>query len=53
MKDPDRLSGYRLKSNSPSVHAGVRIENNGGKDFWGNELSSESTNIGVYANIKD
>ena len=49
MKDPERLAGYRLKSNSPCINAGVTIGNNGGKDFWGNELNSESTNIGVYA----
>lgn len=46
----DRLAGYRLKSNSPAINSGLLIENNGGKDFWGNTLGSEYANIGVSAN---
>ncbi|NQU88137.1 MAG: right-handed parallel beta-helix repeat-containing protein [Mariniphaga sp.] len=50
MRDPERLSGYRLKGNSPCIKAGVKIENNGGKDFWDNPLLNAKPNIGVFGN---
>ncbi len=30
------LAGYKLKANSPCINAGKVIDNNGGKDFFGN-----------------
>lgn len=47
MRDPERLSGYRLKEHSPCLGAGETINENGGKDFWGNALHSDSPNIGA------
>jgi hypothetical protein len=32
------LKAYRLKTGSPCVGAGIPIENNGGRDFWGNKV---------------
>ena len=48
MRDPLRLSGYRLLDNSPAIKSGIQIENNGGKDFAGNTLDKGLPNIGVY-----
>jgi hypothetical protein len=48
MYDPERLSGYMLKANSPCIDAGILINDNGGKDFWGNALGAESIDIGAY-----
>lgn len=39
--DPTRLTelrAYKLKAGSPCIGAGVPIEDNGGRDFWGNKL---------------
>ncbi|GBG09202.1 hypothetical protein PAT3040_03842 [Paenibacillus agaridevorans] len=46
--DPDRLAGYRLQSNSPAINAGLVIEDNGGKDFWGNPLYTGQPDIGAH-----
>ncbi len=47
MKDPDRLAGYKLKSESPALNTGLPIENNGSKNFQEEQISSESPNIGA------
>jgi hypothetical protein len=47
MRDPQRLSGYRLKENSPGIGAGVPVKENGGSDFWGNSLYSSMPDIGA------
>lgn len=41
------VNGYQLQSHSPCIDAGVKIENNGGRDYWGNSLSDEKTDIGA------
>jgi hypothetical protein len=42
-------SGYRLKDNSALVGAGKWVEDNGGRDFWGNPLKKkERPSIGVH-----
>lgn len=48
MTDPERLSGYMLKAASPCIDAGKVIEDNGGRDFWGNPLSDGLPDIGAY-----
>ncbi|MCF8380404.1 MAG: right-handed parallel beta-helix repeat-containing protein [Bacteroidales bacterium] len=48
MRDPERLSGYKLKDNSPAINAGIVINDMGGKDFWGNPVGTESIDIGAY-----
>ena len=47
MRDPLRLSGYKLIESSPAIKYGIQIENNGGKDFSGGTLNV-LPNIGVY-----
>ena len=43
------LDGYKLKPGSPALGAGKVVANNGGKDFYGNPVSSVTApNIGVY-----
>ncbi|MBA2937368.1 RICIN domain-containing protein [Paenibacillus sp. CGMCC 1.16610] len=43
------LNGYKLLQDSPAIGSGVFVNNNGGKDFWGNNVaSSGSTNRGAY-----
>ena len=43
------LGGYELKDASPSIGGGVPVENNGGRDFWGNPLpQSGAPSIGVH-----
>ncbi|MFC4776645.1 DNRLRE domain-containing protein [Paenibacillus sp. GCM10023252] len=45
----NQVDGYKLKSGSPSYGSGVLISNNGGKDYWGNPVSSSnSPNRGAY-----
>lgn len=48
MTDPDRLKGYRLKDRSAGLKVGIIIQNNGGKDFGGNELKKDAINIGAW-----
>jgi hypothetical protein len=42
------VDGYKLQKNSPCINAGVKIQNNGGKDYWGNVVSSSRPDIGAY-----
>ncbi|KAA8915809.1 hypothetical protein TRICI_002019 [Trichomonascus ciferrii] len=45
----DSANGYKLKSDSPALKNGAIIPNNGGKDFFGNKVStSEKPNRGAY-----
>ncbi len=48
MRNPERLLGYMLKNDSPCIDAGLVINDNGGKDFWGNPLGSEGIDIGAH-----
>jgi len=48
MKATDRLAGYRLQSTSPAIDAGLIIEENGSKDFWGNSLYRLAPDIGAH-----
>jgi hypothetical protein len=44
LTDPTKLAtlkAYRLKIGSPCSGAGIPIENNGGRDFWGNKVPEE------------
>ena len=47
MKDPDRLSGFRLCRGSPAIGAGRPGDNEAEIDFWDDEKASE--NIGAYS----
>ncbi|OUS76058.1 hypothetical protein B1748_14705 [Paenibacillus sp. MY03] len=41
--------GYKLAAGSPALGSGVPIANNGGKDYWGNPISSSAApNRGAY-----
>ena len=45
----ESLGGYKLEPGSPAIRAGVRIEENGGRDFWGNRLpTGTEPSIGVH-----
>lgn len=42
------MVAYRLKHNSPCIGAGIALKHNGGRDFWGNEVSEfERPTIGA------
>jgi len=41
------VDGYKLKTGSPCINAGRAIENNGGKDYWGNKVPNGLTDIGA------
>lgn len=43
----DTLDGYKLQADSPAINAGKTIEDNGGKDYFGNELVDGKTDIGA------
>lgn len=43
----DTLDGYQLQKNSPAIDAGLTIANNGGRDYFGNELKDGKTDIGA------
>ena len=43
--DPEelaRMAGYRLRPDSPCRKAGIPVEGNGGRDFWGHRLPRDS-----------
>jgi hypothetical protein len=48
MKNPEALNGYKLQNNSPCINAGIILNDNGGKDFWGSPLGSDNTDIGAF-----
>ncbi len=37
----DSLNGYQLQAASPCIDAGIQIDGNGGRDFWGNPVPEE------------
>lgn len=44
-----QMTFFQLRPESPALKAGKPIENNGGKDFWQNQLSKdEKPNIGAF-----
>lgn len=43
----DSLKGYQLQADSPAIDAGMNIENNGGKDYFGTKLTDGKTDIGA------
>lgn len=43
----DTLGGYRLQEDSPAIDAGLEIENNGGRDYFGTPLADGETDIGA------
>ncbi|MFI6963730.1 right-handed parallel beta-helix repeat-containing protein, partial [Streptomyces sp. NPDC050255] len=43
------LLNRRLGAGSPALAAGAVIEDNGGKDYFGNRLKPGAPNIGAYA----
>jgi len=43
------VDSYKLQTGSPLLGAGILISSNGGKDYWGNSVSSTAApNIGAY-----
>jgi hypothetical protein len=50
--DPTQLAklwAYKLKETSPCIGAGMAIDNNGGRDFWGNKLPKKcKLDIGAF-----
>ncbi|MEW2490690.1 hypothetical protein [Streptomyces sp. NPDC048411] len=48
-EDPKLRDDFRLGDGSPAPAAGAVIENNGGKDWFGNELKPGAPTIGAYA----
>jgi hypothetical protein len=42
------LDGYQLTSTSPCINTGRYIENNGGRDFFGNTLYNGNPDIGAH-----
>lgn len=49
----DSVDGYQLKPDSPCIDKGIQIENNGGRDYWGNPLSDGKPDIGAHeASVK-
>jgi hypothetical protein len=45
----DSVDGYKLQAGSPAIGAGMIIPNNGGKDYWGNPVPSDSPpDIGAH-----
>ncbi len=42
------VGGFQLQASSPCIDAGVEIENNGGRDHWGNPLYDKRPDIGSH-----
>jgi hypothetical protein len=48
-EDLASLAAYRLKADSPCIGAGIPVEDNGGRDFWGNAIPEKVTpTIGAH-----
>lgn len=43
----DSLDGYKLQADSPAINAGINIEDNGGRDYFGAPLRDGKTDIGA------
>jgi hypothetical protein len=48
LKTMDALRGYRPKSGSPCIDAGVTINNHGGRDLLGTEVMSGTADVGAF-----
>ncbi|MFF1835265.1 hypothetical protein ACFVXE_13810 [Streptomyces sp. NPDC058231] len=48
-EDPQLRDDFRLGAGSPALAAGAVVENNGGRDWFGNRLRPGAPNIGAYA----
>ncbi len=49
----DSAGGYQLRPDSPCIDKGIQIENNGGRDYWGNPLNDGKPDIGAHeASVK-
>lgn len=46
-KGIDSVKGYKLQADSPAIDAGLNIENNGRKDYFGTPLTDGKTDIGA------
>lgn len=44
----DTAGGYKLQADSPAINAGIFIDDNGGKDYWGNTLYNGAPDIGAH-----
>lgn len=44
----EHADNYKLRAGSPCRDAGVRIPDNGGRDFWGNSLYTGKPDIGAH-----
>jgi hypothetical protein len=45
----ESLQAYKLTAGSPCISAGIPIENNGGRDFWGNKIpETQKPTIGAH-----
>jgi hypothetical protein len=42
------LKGFMLKKGSPCIDAGINIEMNENRDFFGNPINDEKTDIGIH-----
>lgn len=42
------LAGYKLRPDSPCLHAGMPIQDNGQRDFYGNPLPNGPVSFGVF-----
>ena len=40
--------GFRLQADSPCIDAGAEIENNGGRDHWGNPIYNHKPDVGAH-----
>lgn len=46
----DTVDGYKLLTGSPAIGSGTLISSNGGRDYWGNSVSSSAVpNRGVFS----
>ncbi|NQY73753.1 MAG: hypothetical protein HRT90_03225 [Candidatus Margulisbacteria bacterium] len=53
MRSPVSLSGYMLQPGSAAIGTGNFIQNNGGRDFWGNPVNSNSVDMGAVQRVPE
>ncbi|MHC4253318.1 MAG: right-handed parallel beta-helix repeat-containing protein, partial [Planctomycetota bacterium] len=44
----DSLKGFMLRAGSPCIGAGKKVDDNGGRDFWGAKLPAGPPSIGAH-----
>ncbi|MBD3265473.1 hypothetical protein GF373_02285 [bacterium] len=52
LRTMNALKGFQLKPESPCIHTGIKIEDNGGQDILGVPINGEKPTLGAFAAVQ-